>query len=118
MQDCQSLKLAYDSFVGDTSAVWTLSAVATQGEAVQAAWDSLNRRPHPAYARLLGRSDPLWDSSNFSDLVYCAKKTALKRNETLMANFVTNKPTKVNTNTLDLAPRHKGRKQVQGKLLI
>ena len=38
---------------------------------------------------------------NFTDLVYCAKKSGLNKNEVSLNDFVFNKPTKVNTKTLD-----------------
>lgn len=48
----QALKLSYEFFESDSSAVWTLKAVAEQGLAVERAWNDLRALPNYPYARL------------------------------------------------------------------
>lgn len=98
----QALRLSYKYYEADNSAVWTNRAAAEQGERVQAAWESLLHVGdlHP-FARLLGYSHQEWESSNYPDVLWCAKKSGLNKNELSLTEFAATKQTKVSIDNLE-----------------
>lgn len=112
----RGLLLAKEFYDSDTSAVWTLLAVAEQAENMLDAWNNLKGLgKNFRFARLLGYSNPRWETRNYPDLVYCAKKSAKYRNEVSMDAFISAKTPKTPTSILDEMLRKRLRKTTSTK---